>query len=359
MISRRAFLKSLLGAAALAAFPALPSCSLGGRVVETVYRGEVFDSEGTILNLADWGGWWEEFNWKAVLSNFERDFNCRINYDSAPPYYPKLAAAGVDYPAYDLVSQNAGEALRSRDFYVPAAELAANVPNLSDLWESAVTATGAVWLFGLCGYAYRQDIAAKTPNDFKDLWDEAFQDKRGSYDAGQPLQQIFFLAASQAFGAGQDDAEAGAEAMRKGQPWFVARYTANAQSALSSGRLHIAPLTDAETFWLAERGIPVGWAGWGPLTAPLVQVKNVTRGSKKKRLAYALLNRFCSPEVQERWAAEHFWHPTNRRAAIPPNLSRHGVSNSRDPLAGLWLPDWEWWNANEQPLLEKLSQVLR
>ncbi|MCL5256218.1 MAG: extracellular solute-binding protein [Chloroflexi bacterium] len=353
-ISRRDFLKVVAGAAVLSSLPVLGACSAFSEPVETVYHGEVFDSGGAVLNIADGGGWWEEFNWKSLLTAFEKDFNCRVNYDAASPFYPKLAAAGMDYPAYDIVDQNMGEAIKSQDFYVSAAEYLANVPNAANLWEPAKTGPGLIWLFARCGYGYRKGARIPQPTGFKDLWNSNFQKRRGAYDATQSIQQIFFMAASKAFGRGFDDTGAGMEAMRAGQPWVVGQFTFNGQTELSNGSIDITPLTDAETYTLAGQGKKVDWLDWGTMTAPLVQVKNVTKGSKKKRLAYALLNRFCSPEVQEQWAAEYYWHPTNKSARIPENLASRGITNASDPFAGLWLPDWSWWNDHEKALLEQM-----
>ncbi len=95
------------------------------------------------------------------------------------------------------------------------------------------------------------------------------------------------------------------------------------------------------------------WSRVGDLTVPLPQLKNVTKKSPKKRLAYALVNRFCSAEVQEKWAAEYFWHPMNKNAQIPSNLAAFDVSNQSDEMAAFWPPDWQWWNDNEKALIRK------
>jgi putative spermidine/putrescine transport system substrate-binding protein len=85
----------------------------------------------------------------------------------------------------------------------------------------------------------------------------------------------------------------------------------------------------------------------------------VSRGSPdiQKRLAYAYVNRLCSPEIQERYAAELYLHPTNKNAVIPENLASKGVTNDAAGMEGLWSPDWDWYLANEQEIVETVNAI--
>jgi putative spermidine/putrescine transport system substrate-binding protein len=325
-----------------------------------VYDGEVFDSKGEVLNVGDLGGRWEEFNWTSVLTQFEKDFNCRVNYDSAGPYYPKLAASDIDHPTYDLVTMPAADVLKAQDFFVSQAEYLANVPNAVDLWDSARQGPGLVWLWGKVGYAtMRTKTKEPLASPFRLLWDRSFNDRRGGYVSTEQIQQMHLLAASKSFGTGFEDWQAGIRALKDAAPWSVGEFTAVAEEELASGRILIAPLTDAETYWWASTGPKVKWADWGDLTPPLQQIKNVSKGSRKKRLAYALLNRCCSPEVQQKWAEKYYWRPTNKKATVPANLASLGVKNDHDEMAGLWRPDWTWWNGHEKELVDNLTLAVR
>ena len=89
------------------------------------------------------------------------------------------------------------------------------------------------------------------------------------------------------------------------------------------------------------------------------QIRTVSRGSGdvQKRLAYAYIDRACSPEIQERYAAELYLRPTNKTAVIPENLANKGVTNDAAGVAGLWTPHWDWYLENEQDIVETVNMI--
>ena len=46
---------------------------------DVAYDGEVFDAGGAVINIGEWGGGWEEFIRAAMVDDFEKDFNCKVN----------------------------------------------------------------------------------------------------------------------------------------------------------------------------------------------------------------------------------------------------------------------------------------
>ena len=68
------------------------------------------------------------------------------------------------------------------------------------------------------------------------------------------------------------------------------------------------------------------------------------------------MDRACSPEIQERYAAAYL-HPTNRNAVIPENLAGKGVTNDAAGMEGLWNPDWDWYLENEQEIVETVNTI--
>lgn len=70
-----------------------------------------------------------------------------------------------------------------------------------------------------------------------------------------------------------------------------------------------------------------------------------------------LLDRACSPQIQERYAAELYLHSTNRNAVIPKNLVSKGVTNDAAETEGLWSPDWDWYLEHEQDTVETVNTI--
>ena len=44
-----------------------------------------------------------------VIPSFEKEFKCKVETDSASPYYPKLQATPRNAPLYDVLHANTSE----------------------------------------------------------------------------------------------------------------------------------------------------------------------------------------------------------------------------------------------------------
>src|SRR3982751_7000093 len=90
--SRRTFLKTAGGAAAAA--------TIGAPAVH---------AQTPVLKTTAWGGKWGEVMKGQVIPMFEKEFKCKVETDSAFPYYPKLQAAPKNAPLYDVLHTNTSE----------------------------------------------------------------------------------------------------------------------------------------------------------------------------------------------------------------------------------------------------------
>jgi putative spermidine/putrescine transport system substrate-binding protein len=89
------------------------------------------------------------------------------------------------------------------------------------------------------------------------------------------------------------------------------------------------------------------------------QIRTVSQSSSdvQKRLAYAYIDRTCSPEVQERFAAELFLRPANKNAVIPENLASKGVTNDAAGVEGVRTLDWNWYFDNERDIMQTVNVI--
>ena len=366
-INRRRFVQgaAATGAAALAARQGLEARAQDSP--EVIYEGEVFDAGGAVLRVASWGGFWEEIERKYLLSQLEQEFNCKVEYDSAWPWFPKFVAGGVDNPPFDVANWNLPELFKTakagaRDggFFVPMEELKANVPNSKDLWDFAFrNGHGITYLFSQYGYAYRTDLVDPPPTDFKSFWEERFADKRGTYITSNTLQMVFFIMSSLVWGKDEFDIDAGVDAMKRAMPMKISDFTGNMQTLLERGEVHICVQHDGEPYSQIDRGVPVGWMYWTEREPILTQTKTVSAGSGEvqKRLAYAYINRACSPEFQEAMAREVYLRPSNKNAVIPENLADKGVENTAEGMDQLWIPPWDWYLEHEEDIVERVNEI--
>jgi putative spermidine/putrescine transport system substrate-binding protein len=362
-ISRRG-LVAAAAAASLAARQGMDALAQDSPAV--IYTGEVFDAGGATLRVASWGGFWEDAERKLVLNQLETDFNCKIEYDSAWPWFPKFIAGGVDAPPFDVTNWNLPEMFKTAaagaaqgGFFVPIEEVTANVPNSADLWEFAYGfGHGITYLFSQLGYGYRTE-AGEAPTDFKSFWEERYADKRGTYITSNTLQMLFFMLANAVYGSGEEDLAAGYEAMKSAMPMKISDFTGNMQTLLERGEVDICVQHDGEVFSQMAKGIPVDWLYWEERKPILTQTKTVSRGSGEvqKKLAYAYIDRCCSPEVQMQAGTEFWLRPTNKTAELPEAMAALGLKNDEAAMEGLWNPDWDFYLENETEIVETVNEI--
>lgn len=363
--SRRMVLKSLAaGAAATAVGGGVNLFNINHAWSQDVtYDGGVFDAGGATLNVAEWGGFWEEIMRKTLLDAFEKEFNCKIVYDSAWPWFPKFVAGGTERPPYAITNWNYPEMFKTAgagDFFVPIDEMIANMPNAAGLWPFATAnGVGVTWSYSRYCYAYRTDLVAAAPAAFKDFWAEGLAGKRATYITSNTLQMDFFLSACSLFGKDQFDYDAGYEAMKSAMPMKISDFTGNMQTLLERGEVAMAVQHDAEVYQQMDRGIPVAPFIWEEVKPILTQTKTISKyvDPMQKKLAFALLNRTLDPAFLTNMGTNFYQRPTHKEAVITENLASKGVTNSEDAVAGFWTPDWATYLENEEDIVETVNGI--
>ena len=77
----------------------------------------------------------------------------------------------------------------------------------------------------------------------------------------------------------------------------------------------------------------------------------------QKKLAYAYIDRCCSPEVQVAAGTEFWLRPTNKTAELPEGMTALGLKNDEAAMEGLWNPDWEFYLENETEIVETVNEI--
>jgi len=358
--SRRTLLRS---GATLGAAAALQTPFINHAWAQDVsYDGEVFDAGGATLNIGEWGGGWEEFVRASLTDRFEKDFNCRINWDSSFPWFPKFVTQGARDPVFDITNWNLPNLTQTKqagDFFLTVEELRENVPNAADCWDFAfASGAGITWAYMPYVYAYRTDRDGGPVNDFRDFWAPRFADKRGAYGTENGLMHAFFMATAREFGADQYDMEAAFAALERAMPMKISEFTFNMLSLIERGEVDIAVHIEGEALSLKRKGVPVDVWMWDSKPI-LTQTKTISRYADpmQKRLAFALLNRTLSPEFLNAFGDEFLWRPTNSKARITAALAEEGVRNTPDAVKAFWVPDWDFFVENKLEITDRLNRI--
>jgi putative spermidine/putrescine transport system substrate-binding protein len=327
------------------------------------YDGGIFDAGGASLRIAEWGGIWEELVRKNVLDQFEKDFNAKIEYDSAFPWSPKMIPSGPTKPIYDLINWNMPDMFQIHgigDYLEPLDVVKENVPNSKDLWDFAtVTNVGLTWLFSTYGYAYRTDLVEDPPTKFEDMWRPEFADLRGNYTTPNTLFQVHFMVASEVFGSGPTDMKAGLDAYKELMPMKLTDFSTTMGQMLERGEVVIANHHDGEPYALMDKGVPLGWMYWTVREPVLTQTKTISLYSEpmQKKLAYALLNRYADTPLQEAMGEFLYMQGTNRNMVTPPGLRSKGINNTAEAATSKWIPPWDYWVENQQEITERVNRI--
>ena len=358
-LSRRDTLKAVGAAAALPLFNINHAWSQ-----DVTYDGEIFDAGGAVLRIGEWPGFWQEQITDVLLADFEKDFNCKIEYNGAWPWFPKFVAGGPQNPPYDANNWNLAEMMktaRAGDYFLPLEEVKANVPNTADLWPFAFDSdVGVTWAYGRMCFFYNPEVVDPAPVGFESFWEDRFGNgKRGTYVAVNSLQMLFFMTASHVFGGDFKNMEAGFDAMRRAMPMKISDFTGNMQTLLTRGEVDIAVMIEGEVYTLQDQGVSVEVLHWDEKKALLTQTETISRYAEpmQKKLAFALLNRRLDPVFMTKFNSVFRYRPTNRLAEIPDNMKDKGVTNTADATKDFWIPDWNWYLENERDISETTNEI--
>ena len=281
--------------------------------------------------------------------------------ESAWPFFPKFVSAPKDKPPMDLFNNNLGEAfkLTDADFVEDPESYKGQLTNAPDQWDFTWNKAGVTHGWSPYGIGYRSDLVDPAPTLYEDMWDEKFANKRGTYVISNTLGQVFFMAVSEIFGSGLTDIEAGFEAMRAFLPCKLADFTTQMTGLLERGEIEVANIHDADIYQQADTGLPFDFAFVEDgRTGVLCQNLSVSKHSEHKELAIKLADAFLDPENNAKVCAPFYMRPGNSKTEVLGGAAERGVKNTSDEIEGLWVPDWSWWNENEDEIAEGYNEIM-
>src|SRR3954469_11047605 len=343
-VSRRTFLATASG---------LAMAAMGAPAVH---------AQTAVLKTTAWGGKWGEVMKGQIIPAFEKEFKCRVETDSAFPYYPKLQATPRNAPLYDVLHTNTSEQWQAvvEGLVEPKLDAKA-IPNLADVYPYAVSdkICGVSAFTSAIGFGYRTDKGLPAPTSWKDLADVRYAGARGSYIIPvNSLGQMHLMMLGKIYGKGLTDLDAAYKALEQLKPIKLVDFTGQMEKLLLSGEVSEGVIHDSGVYRYDGQNQPVDFASPSEGVMALEQVLNVTPGSKVKELAFAYCDYMLRPDVQKLLAEGVWYSPANRKVKLDAKYDAKLLTTPAK-VATLIQPDWKWYNARKEDIDGRVTKILK
>lgn len=315
VISRREFVRHGLQAAALAS--GLPlACGRADR-----------PAGARSLRVMINGGFYEETARRIVIEPFERDTGARVEVvpATAAQMLTRLRAERGS-PSVDLVVIDQLVSARGIEDGLFERFDAGNVPNVRDLSDEALDATGygpIVHSHSMLLGMNRARLDVEPPRSWADLWHPRFKGKvvPGAIELSPGV--LFLLEANVLNGGTYANVDPGFAALHRLKP-NIRKYfhsLGEVRPLLANENVVVAVSSNV-TQGEADKGIPIDtvFPEEGSLASPAVA--QVVKGTRVKDLAERFVDRYLDPGVQLEWARQFYLTVFNRKTRIPEDLQR-------------------------------------
>src|SRR2546421_11307987 len=334
----------------------------GTAAAVTTFGAPAVHAQTPVLKTTAWGGKWGEVMKGQVIPAFQKEFKCKVETDSAFPYYPKLQATPKNNPLYDVLHTNTSEQWQAVVAGLVEPKLdAKKIPNLANVYPYAVSdkICGVSAFTSAIGFGYRTDKGLAAPKSWKDLADPKHAGVRGSYIIPvNSLGQMHLMMLGKIYGKGLTDLDAAYKALEQLKPIKMYDFTGGMEKALLSGEVHIGVLHDSGIYRYDGQNQPIAFAAPSEGVLALEQVWNVTPGTKVKELAHAYINFILRPDIQKILAEAVWYSPSNRRVKLDPKYDTK-LYNTEAKVAQLIQVDWKWYNERKDEIDARVARILR
>jgi putative spermidine/putrescine transport system substrate-binding protein len=346
-MSRRTLLKGL-GAASIA--PA-------------IFSPHVTCAEVNSVAVTSYGGAYEKFFREVLIPPFEKETGATVNLvvGLAKENIAMMRAGGVDNPPIDVVMTNEAiaEILRTEGFFTPLP--LDKVPNIKDVvaiaqYPDNIAVTGLLQPIGI---AYRPSAVANPPKAWKELFTRPdLAGKLGVYNITNVLGFMFVLLVARLYGGSEENTDAAFAEIAKLKPFNQVDFSGTMEVQLTRGEVDVAPLDFAAVMRLQKQGVDINATVPPEGLLAFDQVFNVSKGSRKKELAFAWVDYTLKPETQQLFAAAFYGSPTNKKAVVPAGLAANPLMLTGERLSAIIRHDWKAANARRDKLVDQWNRMM-
>lgn len=303
---------------------------------------------------------------KVIVPEFEKRYpwiEIKLDVGLAKSWLANLRASGVKNPPYDVMMTNEiwANIERGEGFFDPIP--LSKAPYLKEVYDHLRNPddNGVLGVISPIGLAYRPDLLKEMgkspPTSWKDLWDPAYEGKRGLYTITNSAGMMFVLLASQIWGESQYDLDAGFEAIKKLKPFKMVDFSGSMEIVLTRGEVVLGVLDRPAVTRLKRQGVNLAFAYPKEGVYMFEQDFNLLKGSKVKDAACAYINWIVSPESQILWTKKFYTVPANQNVEIPKDL-KDEILLTGERINEILKWDWSWINARRDGVIERWNKEI-
>lgn len=315
------------------------------------------------LVINSYGGAYEQIHRKLVIEPFMKKYDVDVQVITA---YSADALAQLRAqkaaPQYDVIHFSGGqEVVAAREGLISPIK-AEELPNAKDLYPFAVEGLargeGPVHAVAAIGLLYNKDTAPKKPTRWADLWDSAYKDHVVLTDLSNSYGLLGFLMMNKVKGGDIKNPDPGFNAVKEllGSAVIVST-SPELQQNFAQNDAWIAPYAQDYAYTLRKAGLPIEFVQGAEGTPAVYLTANLVANRPNQDLAKKFIDFSISPEVQEGWARELRYSPTNKAAKLDDALAKEVVYGDQ-AVAGLMRFDPVEVDAARASLVERWKKLI-
>jgi putative spermidine/putrescine transport system substrate-binding protein len=293
------------------------------------------------LNVAIFGGSFADNVRTCIVEPFQRASGARVNFvlGNSVQNVARLRATRGN-PDVDLAYMDLSLAVQAKGENLLDQVDPAHVPNLADLYPSAVDADRRFVGFSYAAtiISYNPQEVRTPPTSWRDLWNPDYRGRIALGDISATSGQHFLIAAARLNGGSLDNIDPGFQAIRELRPAVMTFYTQADQIVplIQRGDIAIAVWFSDRTAVAATSGVPVAAAFPREGAIGIMPAFAIPIGAHAKALAEQYMNQALSLEGQRCMAERQFVGPSNRRVELPEAIAR--LVPYREAVERLYFP---------------------
>ena len=318
---------------------------------------------GQSICVQVWGGTYEETMREYAIPMFEEMTGATVEVLTGAAPLAQLAMEG-DQATVDVVHLDESELIEGIGMGVFDTIDTSKLTNGPDLYEEALIYDSAVVTnWGTYGLCYRTDLI-DTPTSWWDMWDDAYAGgKVGFYDytMGGGLEMVDMVARLLGYDITQkehwDEVFSELDRLRENIGLFITR-NEDVYTMLANGDIYMATFTNGQAMKLAETTENIAFVMLPEGVPAMTSFATVTAGTQKEELAYIFLDILCSPEVQQAYAENNYYAPSNSATQLSDELKEF-MPYGQEEISKLVYMDLEKLNEVRDELIERLEQEFK
>jgi putative spermidine/putrescine transport system substrate-binding protein len=233
-------------------------------------------------------------------------------------------------PQYDVVHFSGGQEIAAAREGLISPMKPEELPNAANLYpfakEGMQRGEGPVHLVTAIGLLYNEKKVPASPKSWKDLWDPKYGDHLLLTDLSNSYGLLGFLMMNKVWGGSIDNPKPGLDKVKE----LLNRSTIissspEVQQNFAQNDTWVAPFSQDYAHIIRQSRLPVKFVMAEEGTPAVFFTANLVAGRPNQGLAKKLIDFSLSPEVQEAFAREMRYSPTNQLAKLDPAIASEVV----------------------------------